>query len=159
LFITDRARRVGTVIVEGLSALGTAQDARNPAPRQSCPSQGQDTERQKARADKILKNAEIQALILAIGAGVAEDFDFVKIRYHKVILLADADVDGSHIRTLLLTFFMRQMKSLIELGHVYVAQPPLYSTLIGNAKVYLKDDIERARFVASIRITQRSSSA
>ena len=103
---------------------------------------------EKARVDKMLKNAEIQALILAIGAGVADDFDLAKIRYHKVILLADADVDGSHIRTLLLTFFMRQMKALIEAGHVYVAQPPLYSTLVGNAKVYLKDDVEQARFLA-----------
>jgi DNA gyrase subunit B len=103
---------------------------------------------EKARVDKMLKNAEVQALILAIGAGVADDFDIAKIRYHKVILLADADVDGSHIRTLLLTFFMRQMKALIEAGHVYVAQPPLYSTLVGNSKIYLKDDIEKARFLA-----------
>jgi len=95
----------------------------------------------------MLKNAEIQALILAIGAGVAEDFDITKIRYHRVIILADADVDGSHIRTLLLTFFLRQMRPLIEAGHVYVAQPPLYSTLVGNAKVYLKDDTARERFV------------
>ena len=88
----------------------------------------------------MLKNAEIQALIMAIGAGLAEEFDVEKIRYHKVIMLADADVDGSHIRTLLLTFFFRQMRPLIEGGFVYAAQPPLYSTLVGNAKVYLKDD-------------------
>ena len=134
-------------IVEGLSALGTAQDARNPRTQAILPLRGKILNVEKARVDKMLKNAEIQALILAIGAGVAEDFDLAKIRYHKVILLADADVDGSHIRTLLLTFFMRQMKALIEAGHVFVAQPPLYSTLVGNSKVYLKDDIEKARFV------------
>jgi DNA gyrase subunit B len=95
----------------------------------------------------MLKNAEIQALIAAIGAGLAEEFDVEKIRYHKVIVLADADVDGSHIRTLLLTFFFRQMKPLVEGGFVYVAQPPLYSTLVGKEKVYLKDDVARARFL------------
>ena len=95
----------------------------------------------------MLKNAEIQALIMAIGAGIADDFDITKIRYHRVIVLADADVDGSHIRTLLLTFFLRQMRPLIEAGHVYVAQPPLYSTLVGNAKTYLKDEAARDRFL------------
>jgi DNA gyrase subunit B len=96
----------------------------------------------------MLKNVEIQALIAAIGAGLAEEFDVDKIRYHKVIVLADADVDGSHIRTLLLTFFFRQMKPLVEGGFVYVAQPPLYSTVVGKEKVYLKDDLARAQFLA-----------
>ena len=102
----------------------------------------------RARIDRMLKNAEIQALITAIGAGVGEEFDANKTRYGKVIVLADADVDGSHIRTLLLTFFFRQMRPLIEAGHVYVAQPPLYSTLVGREKVYLKDDSARERFLA-----------
>ncbi len=89
----------------------------------------------------MLKNEEIQALITAIGAGVGEDdFEVEKIRYNKVILLADADVDGAHIRTLLLTFFFRQMKDLVTKGHVYIAQPPLYSVTLGNEKRYLKED-------------------
>jgi DNA gyrase subunit B len=103
---------------------------------------------ERARVDRMLKNAEIQALIAAIGAGLGEEFDATKIRYHKVILLADADVDGSHIRTLLLTFFFRQMRPLVEGGFVYVAQPPLYSTLVGKEKIYLRDDAAKARYLA-----------
>jgi DNA gyrase subunit B len=95
----------------------------------------------------MLKNNEIQALITAIGAGVGEEFDATKARYHKVVVLADADVDGSHIRTLLLTFFFRQMRPLVEAGFVYIAQPPLFSTEVGKEKVYLKDDAAKARFL------------
>jgi DNA gyrase subunit B len=96
----------------------------------------------------MLKNNEIQALISAIGAGLGEEFDAEKIRYGKVIILCDADVDGSHIRTLLLTFFFRQMKPLVELGHVYIAQPPLFSTIVGKDKIYLKDDAAKNEFMA-----------
>jgi len=135
-------------IVEGNSAAASARDARDPRTQAILPIRGKILNVEKARADKILKNIEIQALIMAIGAGVAEDFDVAKIRYHKVIILADADVDGSHIRTLLLTFFLRQMKPLIEGGFVYAAQPPLYSTLVGTSKTYLKDDAAQARFLA-----------
>jgi len=135
-------------IVEGNSAGSSAKNARNPAIQAILPIRGKILNVERARIDRMLKNTEIQALISAIGAGLAEDFDVEKIRYHKVILLADADVDGSHIRTLLLTFFFRQMKALVEGGFVYVAQPPLYSTLVGKEKVYLRDDAARAAFLA-----------
>ncbi len=133
-------------IVEGNSAGGSAKDARDPRTQAILPIRGKILNVERARIDKMLKNVEIQALISAIGGGVAEDFDLNKVRYHKVIVLADADVDGSHIRTLLLTLFFRQMKLLVEGGYVYVAQPPLYSTLVGKEKAYLKDDLAKARF-------------
>ncbi|MHB8246551.1 MAG: DNA gyrase/topoisomerase IV subunit B [Acidimicrobiales bacterium] len=134
-------------IVEGNSAAGSAVKARDPRTQAVLPIRGKILNVEKARVDKMLKNAEIQALIMAIGAGLSEEFDLTKIRYDKVIILADADVDGSHIRTLLLTFFLRQMKPFVEAGHIYVAQPPLYSAEVGTAKVYLKDDAARSHFL------------
>jgi DNA gyrase subunit B len=137
-------------IVEGDSAGGSATQARDPRTQAVLPIRGKILNVERARIDKMLKNAEIQALITAIGAGVGdEDFDVEKIRYGKVCILADADVDGSHIRTLLLTFFFRQMKALVEQGHVYVCQPPLYSTVVGKEKVYLKDDAAKEAFLAA----------
>ena len=134
-------------IVEGNSAGGSAKDARDPRTQAILPIRGKILNVEKARSDKILRNTEIQALIAAIGAGVEADFDVTKIRYDKIILLADADVDGSHIRTLLLTFFFRQMTEMVNNGHVYVAQPPLYSTLVGKEKVYLRDDLAKSKFL------------
>ncbi len=134
-------------IVEGNSAGGSAKEARDPRTMAILPIRGKILNVERARIDKMLKNTEVQAIIAAMGGGVGEEYDLDKRRYDKVILLADADVDGAHIRTLLLTFFFRQMKELVDQGHVYIAQPPLYSTEVSKAKVYLKDDVTRQRFL------------
>ena len=134
-------------IVEGDSAGGTAVDARDPRTQALLPIRGKILNVERSRQDKMLRNNEIQALIMAIGGGVGEEFEVTKVRYHKVIAMADADVDGSHIRTLLLTFFYRQMRELVEAGYVYIAQPPLFSTVVGKEKLYLKDESVKARFL------------
>jgi len=144
---TKNAHEAELFIVEGDSAGGSAVRARDPRTQAILPIRGKILNVERARIDKMLKNHEVQALIAAVGAGLSDDFDVSKARYGKVIILADADVDGSHIRTLLLTFFFRQMRPLIEEGHVFCAQPPLFSTLVGKEKMYLKDETARQRFL------------